>query len=317
MMTRSLNQVNRRDQANVLAWRMMINFANDFMHTGVTSTNDRDLGDDIFSTIGGSGSRAENCLTQIKTFFPTAEHDMFVAHYISAEEKNSTKEMFQGLKNSFHKLIEETDWMTTRTKRRAQRKLRGVKIAIGETTPRTKAYEDLKSGISGQDYIGNILAIGNYHWRTQINSFYEEMKIYIYGEENQNNAFYAPTMNNVIIKTGLINGIFDLGFSLGFPPSLLYGGFVASTLGHELTHGFDTTGRKYGANGNRLDWWETSDDEEFMNRTECLKDQYARFTIMHQGRNYTLDRSDEQGENIADNGAAKVGKTKNQTYTKI
>ena len=54
----------------------MINFANDFMHTGVTSTNDRDLGDDIFSTIGGSGSRAENCLTQIKTFFPMAEHEI-------------------------------------------------------------------------------------------------------------------------------------------------------------------------------------------------------------------------------------------------
>merc|ERR1719167_941512 len=126
----------------------MVNFANDFMHTGVG--DDSDLSDDIFSTIGKTKSRVGNCLTQIKTFFPTAEHDMFVAHYISAEEKNSTKEMFQGLKNSFHKLIEETNWMTTRTKRRAQRKLRGVKIAIGETTPRTKAYEDLKSGISGQ-----------------------------------------------------------------------------------------------------------------------------------------------------------------------
>ena len=72
---------------------MMINFANDFMHTGLTSS-DNDLGDDIFSTIGGAGSRAENCLTQIKTFFPDAEHDMFVAHYISEEEKNSMRKIF-------------------------------------------------------------------------------------------------------------------------------------------------------------------------------------------------------------------------------
>ena len=93
------------------------------MHTGLTN-DDNDLGDDIFSTIGGAGSRAKNCLTQIKTFFPTAEHDMFVAHYISPEEKNSTKQMFRGLKDSFHKLIEETEWMTTRTKRKAQKKLR-------------------------------------------------------------------------------------------------------------------------------------------------------------------------------------------------
>lgn len=116
---------------------MLINFANDFMHTGLTSNKD-DLGDDIFSTIGGTGSRVKNCLTQIKTFFPNAEHDMFVAHYISPEEKNSMKKMFQGLKDSFHKLIEETNWMTTRTKRKAQKKLRGVNITVGETTPRTR-----------------------------------------------------------------------------------------------------------------------------------------------------------------------------------
>ena len=58
--------------------------------------------------------------------------------------------------------------------------------------------------------------------------------------------------------------------------------------------------------GNRLNWWEPSDDREFRNRTECLKDQYASFTIKHRGREYSLDRNDAQGENIADNGAAKV-----------
>ena len=242
-------EVRRRDQANLLAWRMMINFANDFMHTGLTEDDEDSISDDIFSTIGGGGSRAKNCLTQIKTFFPTAEHDMFVAHYISPEEKNTTKAMFQGLKDSFHQLIEETDWMTQRTKKKAQRKLQGVKITMGETTPQTPEYEVLKSGIQSKDYLGNILAIGNYHWKTQLSSFYEEKKIFNDGNEDENNAYYSPDYNNVIIKTGLINGLFDLSFSLGFPPSLLYGGFVASTLGHELTHGFDTTGRRYGANG--------------------------------------------------------------------
>ena len=283
---------------------MLINFANDFMHTGLTTDNS-DLGDDIFSTIGGAGSRAKNCLTQIKTFFPTAEHDMYVAHYISPEEKNSTKQMFQGLKDSFHMLIEETEWMTTRTKRKAQKKLRGMNITVGETTPRTKEYEQLKSEMSGQDYIGNVLAIGNYHWRTQINSFYKSKKIWSDGDEKQVNAFYAPDLNHMVIKTGIINGLFDLGFSLGFPPSLIFGGLV-TILGHELTHGFDSNGRKYGVNGNPLDWWEMSDDQEFINRTECLKDQYANFTITHRGQNFTLGRNDKQGENIADNGAIKV-----------
>ena len=58
--------------------------------------------------------------------------------------------------------------------------------------------------------------------------------------------------------------------------------------------------------GNRLDWWEPSDDEEFTNRTECLMDQYSNFNIRHRGREYSLGRTPEQGENIADNGAVKV-----------
>merc|ERR1712080_371036 len=160
--------------------------------------------------------------------------------------------------------------------------------------------------MNGQDYMGNILAIGKYNWDTQVNNFFEEKKIFSDGNEDENNAFYSPTYNNVIIKTGLINGFLDLGFSLGFPPALLYGGFVASTLGHELTHGFDTTGRQFDKYGNRLDWWEPSDDSEFTNRTECLKDQYADFTIRYGGRDYSIDRNSSQGENIADNGAAKV-----------
>ena len=290
---------------------MMINFANDFMHTGLMSNKDDlgqvgdDLGDDIFSTIGRTGSRAENCLTQIKTFFPTAEHDMLVARYISPEEKNSLKKMFQGLKDSFHMLIEENDWMTKITKRKAQKKLRGVNITVGETTPRTREYEELKGQMSEEDYIGNILAVGNYHWRTQINSFDKPKEIFTSGDEKVVNAFYAPDYNHIVIKTGLIKGLFDLGFSLAFPPALIFGGFVPM-LGHELTHGFDSSGRKYGVNGNALDWWEVSDDQEFMKRTECLKDQYANFTITHQGQNFTVGRSNKTGENIADNGAMKV-----------
>jgi len=297
-------ELDRRDQANLLIWRMMINFANDFMHTG--GGDDTDLSDDIFSTIGSTNSRAGNCLTQIQTFFPAAEHDMFIAHYISDEEKQTTTKMFEGLKASFRDLISSTSWMTRRTKLRAKKKLDGVKITIGETTPQTPEYEELKKNMNGNDYIGNILAIGKYNWNTQIMNFHEEKKIFSDGDEDENNAFYSPTYNIVIIKTGLINGLFDLGFSLGFPPALLYGGFVASTLGHELTHGFDTTGREYDRHGNRLDWWEPSDDSEFKNRTECLMDQYADFTIRYSGRDYSIDRNEAQGENIADNGAAKV-----------
>ena len=72
------------------------------------------------------------------------------------------------------------------------------------------------------------------------------------------------------MKTGLLNGLLGLGFSLSYPPSLLYGGFVAATLGHELTHGFDSNGRMFDKDGFTLDWWEQEDEEAFDNRTACM-----------------------------------------------
>jgi len=184
------------------------------------------------------------------------------------------------------------------------RKLNDVTITVGETTPQTPEYETLKQGITSNDYIGNILAIGKYRWETEVKGFLEQKKIFNDVDEKDVNAFYAPDYNHVHIKTGLINGMLNLGFSLGFPPALLYGGFMV--LGHELTHGFDTRGRLYDKQGNRLDWWEPSDEKDFLNRVECLRNQYENYTISYRGRNYTLARCEAQGENIADNGGIKV-----------
>ena len=68
----------------------------------------------------------------------------------------------------------------------------------------------------------------------------------------------------------MLNGLLGLGFNLSYPPSLLYGGFVAATLGHELTHGFDSNGRMFGKDGLTFDWWDPKDEDAFDSRTECM-----------------------------------------------
>lgn len=53
-------------------------------------------------------------------------------------------------------------------------------------------------------------------------------------------------------------------------------GHLGSILGHELTHGFDNTGRLFDEGGNVFDWWTNKTIEEYENRTKCLVDYYEK-----------------------------------------
>ena len=258
---------NRRDQANMLIWRMMIMFANNFMHTGESNS---DTQDDIFGRIDPKAreSRSSNCLTQLRTFFPGVEDDMLIAHYISPETKSGIQRMFRGVKVEFGKLVDESEWMTGRTKYRAREKLDATKLLIGELLPSTPEFEQLKNQMTS-DYIQNIQTIGGYKWDT-LSKALDKDKLVSRGYEEEINAYYYPYFNFVRVKTGLLNGLLGLGFNLSYPPSLLYGGFVAATLGHELTHGFDSNGRMFGKDGLTFDWWDPKDEDAFDSRTECM-----------------------------------------------
>ena len=67
-------------------------------------------------------------------------------------------------------------------------------------------------------------------------------------------------------------------------------------IGHEMTHGFDNSGRLYDAIGQQRDWWTPSDKAEFNARSQCFIDQYSSFKLFNQ----SMDGKNTRGENIAE-----------------
>lgn len=47
-------------------------------------------------------------------------------------------------------------------------------------------------------------------------------------------------------------------------------GATGTTIGHELSHNYDNTGRQYNELGNVAEWWTTKSVEEYATRAECL-----------------------------------------------
>ncbi|CAF1503823.1 unnamed protein product [Rotaria sp. Silwood1] len=66
------------------------------------------------------------------------------------------------------------------------------------------------------------------------------------------NAFYSPPRNQITI------------------------GMVIS---HEITHGFDDSGRQYDKDGNRISWWTPETIESFNEHKQCIIDQYSKYVI--------------------------------------
>merc|ERR1711962_1482829 len=115
------------------------------------------------------------------------------------------------------------------------------------------------------------------------------------------NAWYSPNHNTITFPAGILQPPFFKG---GWPRYLNYGA-IGMVIGHEITHGFDDQGSQRDAEGNRVDWWEPDTKKKYLEKAECIINQYGNYSVDVGGERYNLNGINTQGENIADNGGMK------------
>lgn len=109
------------------------------------------------------------------------------------------------------------------------------------------------------------------------------------------NAAYDPQLNGIDITAAISQPPF---FTPGADPVVNYC-TMGAVVGHELTHGFDNTGRQFDARGNVRDWWTPRATAEFKKRTDRLVAQYGQFELLP---GLKQDGALTLGENTADLG---------------
>ena len=110
------------------------------------------------------------------------------------------------------------------------------------------------------------------------------------------NAYYDASNNEIVLPAAMLM-IPDVKDE-DMDDAVIYGYVGASTIGHEMTHGFDDQGRQYDAAGNLKGWWTPADSVNFTKRAQVLIDQFNGYSIygLH------VNGKASQGENIADLG---------------
>ncbi|MBQ3728320.1 MAG: M13 family metallopeptidase [Spirochaetales bacterium] len=88
------------------------------------------------------------------------------------------------------------------------------------------------------------------------------------------NAYYVTGENSINILAGILYDTLYYDQSI---ETVLAS--IGATIGHEITHGFDTGGAKYNGVGNEEDWWTEEDAERFAERAGKVADAMSSIEV--------------------------------------
>jgi endothelin-converting enzyme len=113
------------------------------------------------------------------------------------------------------------------------------------------------------------------------------------------NAYNDQPLNQIVFPSGIMQ---TPNFSGDLPDYVSYGA-MGSTVGHEMTHGFDDNGAKYDETGRYKEWWDNSTTNGFTKQSDCFVNQYAQYSVVGlEGEKVPINGKLTLGENIADCG---------------
>jgi putative endopeptidase len=224
----------------------------------------------------------------------------YVRIYFPPEDKVRTKEIVNNMVNAFADRIKKLDWMSELTKKMALKKLGTMVKKIGYPDV-WKDYSTLN--ISKDSYLDNVLNARRWEFNDMISKYGKPVDRTEWHMNPQTyNAYYNPSNNEIVIPAAILT---VPGKKMSeVDDAFLYGFIGASTIGHEMTHGFDDQGRLYDEFGNLKGWWTPEDSSKFVKQSLLMIDQFSNYVVldsMHVNGKATL------GENIADLGGLVIG----------
>jgi len=218
---------------------------------------------------------------------------IYVKEHFPPEAKRRADEMVKNILAALQDDLKTLDWMSPETKKAAAAKAAAIVPKIGYPD-KWRDYSTL--AVVRDDYAADVLAANRFQWKRDINKIGKPLDKTEWGMTPPTvNAYYSSSRNEIVFPAGILQPPF---FYAEGDDAINYGG-IGGVIGHEITHGFDNSGRKYDAKGNQTDWWTAEDAKNFDERAKCIIDQFNGYFV-EEGAHENGELV--QGESIADLG---------------
>ena len=217
---------------------------------------------------------------------------LYVKVAFSPEAKAKMETLVKNLADSLKERIQGLTWMSDETKAKA--------IAKWETFTPKIGYPDKWRDWSGLEtgrdsFLGNVRAANAFNYKFNLAKVGQPVDKTEWGMTPQTvNAYYNPLQNEIVFPAAILQPPF---FDPNADDALNYGG-IGAVIGHEMTHGYDDQGSRFGPTGNFENWWTEADSKNFSGLTGKLVKQFNEYKVDGQA----VDGSLTLGENIADLG---------------
>ena len=238
----------------------------------------------------------------------------FATKWITPQMVEDMTTKCEELRSVFRRRIADLDWMSATTKNRAIEKLDQINVNVGYPKNWVKeAMVDFSSCSTLVEaarmarkanvalmlsFLGKDIKTHSFNVLLHLNSSHLDLRIV--------NAFYVPSFNSInIFPAIMLPPLYDIDGHEALQYSVLY------IIGHELTHGFDSSGANYDGLGNYRNWWTVQDKMDFEERYQLLIDCYNRLEMSPWDPDYAgryCPGEQTLTENIADLGGFEIAR---------
>ncbi|MEM6262262.1 MAG: M13 family metallopeptidase [Bacteroidota bacterium] len=232
---------------------------------------------------------------------------MYVKRAFSKEAKEDVKQMVEKIREALAVRIDNLEWMSGETKKQAHKKLTAIQVKIGYPD-QWRDYGTMQIG--DESLVNNVLEARRFENNRRMNRYGKPSDRMEWGMTPQTvNAYYSPLKNEIVFPAGILQPPF---YSLDADAAVNFGG-IGAVIGHEITHGFDDSGRRYDWEGNLKNWWTAEDNERFQERAQVLVEQFNEYKVLD---SLNVNGRLTLGENIADLGGILLAYDALQLYLK-
>jgi len=237
--------------------------------------------------------REKRALSLIDGRLGDAVGKLYIEKNFPPEAKARMTELVDNLLAAMDHRISNLDWMGDHTKEEAHAKLSQMQVRIGYSD-KLETYDGLVVG--PDDAFANSISAAEWSWNDSVKDIGQQVDDAEWGYPPQTvNASYNFLRNHLTFPAGYLQAP---NFSLTADDAVNYGA-IGSTIGHEISHGFDDNGSKFDGEGQMRNWWAPEDREKFEAAAANLVTQFNAFCPIDNGET-CINGQLTLGENIAD-----------------